>query len=149
PPAILHRLADNLREGVLLFSATGALAYANPAASALCQGCRPDDPESGLTLEALVPRDALPAARADGRWSGHLSFGRDSMLLVHVYYQAEEGGWFLVLLQDLREVRAYEQDLLRRHAELNVRLTAAQEKLLQSEKLASIGQLAAGVAHEI
>src|SRR5690606_18879922 len=74
PPALLHRLAHNLREGVLLFSATGALAYANPAASALCQACRPDEPESGLTLEALVPRDALPAARADGRWSGHLSF---------------------------------------------------------------------------
>ncbi len=55
----------------------------------------------------------------------------------------------MVLMQDLQQLRFYEQDLLRRHAELNVRLTAAQEKLLQSEKLASIGQLAAGVAHEI
>src|SRR5690606_16137374 len=68
---------------------------------------------------------------------------------VHAYYCAEEGGWYLVLLMDLRKVQVYEQDLLRRHAELNVRLTAAQEKLLQAEKLASIGQLAAGVAHEI
>ncbi|NML59906.1 ATPase [Massilia sp. RP-1-19] len=45
-----------------------------------------------------------------------------------------------------------EAELLRRHAELtelNARLTTAQEQLLQSEKLASIGQLAAGVAHEI
>ncbi|WP_367849245.1 ATP-binding protein [Rhodoferax sp. WC2427] len=33
--------------------------------------------------------------------------------------------------------------------QLNARLSDAQDKLMQSEKLASIGQLAAGVAHEI
>ncbi|MEO8057096.1 MAG: ATP-binding protein [Burkholderiales bacterium] len=43
-------------------------------------------------------------------------------------------------------------DLLRANeelTELNRRLSTAQEQLVQSEKLASIGQLAAGVAHEI
>jgi two-component system, NtrC family, sensor kinase len=45
-----------------------------------------------------------------------------------------------------------ESELRRRNAELtdlNERLNAAQNQLAQSERLASIGQLAAGVAHEI
>ncbi len=44
------------------------------------------------------------------------------------------------------------KELLRANEELkqlNAKLSDAQDKLMQSEKLASIGQLAAGVAHEI
>ncbi|MFZ6645308.1 ATP-binding protein [Undibacterium sp. TJN25] len=56
------------------------------------------------------------------------------------------------LAADIRQRETVEHELIRRNTELtelNAQLSKAQEQLLQSEKLASIGQLAAGVAHEI
>jgi two-component system NtrC family sensor kinase len=60
------------------------------------------------------------------------------------------GNWWL--LQDRTEVRRVQQELelnYDRIKQTNSRLEEAQNQLLQSEKMASIGQLAAGVAHEI
>jgi two-component system NtrC family sensor kinase len=53
---------------------------------------------------------------------------------------------------DIAQRQCSEQELRRRNTELtevNERLRTAQEQLARSERLASIGQLAAGVAHEI
>jgi len=49
----------------------------------------------------------------------------------------------------LAEIREFAQTLERKVAERTQELQAAQQKLQQSERLASLGQLAASVAHEI
>ncbi|MEN9893249.1 MAG: hypothetical protein RLY78_3544 [Pseudomonadota bacterium] len=66
------------------------------------------------------------------------------------YGDEATGAWWM--LQDRTEVRAAQEELRHRFDELtetNQRLEQAQNQLLQQDKMASIGQLAAGVAHEI
>ncbi len=86
------------------------------------------------------PSDAMDAARLDEL--EELVAKRTSQLA-----QAKER-----LEQDIHRRETAEAELVRRNkelTELNAKLSMAQEQLMQSEKLASIGQLAAGVAHEI
>jgi signal transduction histidine kinase len=145
----LRVLADMMEEGVLLCRGLSQPLYANAAALVLV----PESSDPLADLVELMPPESRLLARRYGRWSGDLNFEDGRILQVRVYFQSNAGSNFsLVTFRDASEAYVRQKELERRNGQLRqtlASLAGTQEQLLQSEKMASIGQLAAGVAHEI
>ncbi|MDT8999536.1 PAS domain-containing protein [Paucibacter sp. APW11] len=95
---------------------------------------------AGESLALEVP---MQTAQGQPIWVQLIAYASDPQ-------NPTQGVWWL--LQDRSDVMRAQAELVRNYGEMkqtNARLAEAQNQLLQSEKLASIGQLAAGVAHEI
>ncbi|WP_212745362.1 ATP-binding protein [Thermomonas fusca] len=139
--------ASTVKFAVLFLDGDRTVHAANPAALVLAEKLAPGSgPES---LVAMMSDEDWAESLRRGHWQGAVRPQSASPLSleIHCGHAPNSAHCFMVVL-DISErgerQRQYEE--LQRTVD---RLASTQEQLLQSEKMASIGQLAAGVAHEI
>ena len=156
-------LADRSRDYIVLFEPSGRISYLNDAAKRLAEriGASQNgwlEPDLARWPNRLIGDAGWRNALAHGEWHGELAFvasGGDIAARCAVIAHRDADGvmrYLSAVLHDLSDEKRREEELQNRNVELEFaykRLKGAQEQLLQSEKMASIGQLAAGVAHEI
>ncbi|MBV8665181.1 MAG: response regulator [Burkholderiaceae bacterium] len=153
---------DNATSAVFWLNPDGSIAYVNEAACQLTLHPR----AMLMTLHAYDLEVGTSAESWPGQWQyikAHRSYTSETRLRIRdniivpvegtVKYH-DYGGreYAFISVRDIGERKQAEQALKNSFAELqesNRQLEEAHHQLLQAEKLASIGQLAAGVAHEI
>lgn len=137
--ADLRCLVDSLNQGLLFLSRSGSIQLVNAAGKAILKALDPQVENgrlvslSGIEVPELIESVLQGPGRTVAAESGTLATGRKAYNVVFSPVRSRTGEitGVLVLLRDITSERAL------------------QEQLWQSEKLASVGQLVSGVAHEL
>lgn len=162
-------ILDSISEGIYGLDENGCVTYINRAAQFLL-GWQPDEvtgkPAHALFHHSRENGTPCPFEECPISWveTGGSVFniedriwrkdGTSFAVEISVVKLADTGAETrtVVLFRDITERKESQDALLKSYqdlAALNVRLEAAHNQLLQAERLASVGQLAAGMAHEI
>lgn len=152
--AHLKALIDSAPDAIVSLDGHGNLLSFSPAAVSLF-GYEPHE-VVGSHISLLVPGVShganavlLEAGEAHGKHKNGVLFPMEISI---AEASNDAGTYYVATLRDITARWQAEEALDQHYAEincLNVRLKDMQNQLLQSEKMASVGQLAAGVAHEI
>ncbi|QDQ24990.1 PAS domain S-box protein [Chitinimonas arctica] len=153
----LIALAENTSDLIAISDIDGRISYLNQAGRTFFGRAAMDPRGEFQTLAWLSAMQ--PLLTEQGQWSGESSLTRQDgvevpVLMVLLAHCDRQGNISHIsgIARDISELRRSAVELENRNAALvalNQQLAEMQDQLLQSEKLASLGQLAAGVAHEI
>jgi two-component system, NtrC family, sensor kinase len=162
-------ISENVADSILLFTAQGECLYASPSlrrfgykttelvGTSIYDLIHPDDLEH-LKSEIATVQESFAYRSAAFRFRNHRESWADMEATISLLVN-DAGSRFLAVMRDITERKKNEQQrnelllqLQHKNEEIEQtlqRLTQMQESLVQSEKMASIGQLTAGIAHEI
>ncbi|HEU0218411.1 MAG TPA: GAF domain-containing protein, partial [Stellaceae bacterium] len=155
---------DNMADGVAMFDAELRLAAWNRNFQELLE--LPDEfldtPHSyGEFIRYLAGRGEFgevdpdaELARLEALYGDHYSFERTrpTGMILEVHHNPMPEGGFVLIYSDITERKRSETVIREARDAAEAALTdlkAAQGRLIQAEKMASLGQLTAGIAHEI
>ncbi|HZW24078.1 MAG TPA: PAS domain S-box protein [Gallionella sp.] len=166
----LSEAVEQSLEAIVLSDTARSIIYVNPSFTQLFGYSAQEVLGQSVDLLAVdgypAPYQTAEIALAQGAYSGETmrrsKDGRAILVLLNVAVVRDEHNeisGYVGTMTDLTELKRAEMEAHQRmveltHAnaelrELNAKLAQAQIQLVQSEKMASIGMLAAGVAHEI
>ncbi|KAF0219769.1 MAG: multi-sensor signal transduction histidine [Geobacteraceae bacterium] len=142
-----ERTLDCINDMVILLDREGRVRRCNRATAEFAGIPYEDIP--GLDWQNLVQMPEVPSIRLDDR-SGELYHEKLNRWFFFTCYPYSENGGpegtgAVITIHDTTETKRAAMELGKAYAELK----DAQTQLIQQEKMASIGQMAAGVAHEI
>jgi PAS domain S-box-containing protein len=159
-------LFDQASDAILTVNGNGRIDAANQACEELTGFLKSE--LQGASISILIPQDhTRPMSpklfQAPGRYEEIAIAKKDGYVrYVDLSVRLVSSGTetlALAIMHDVTEKKSMERELITKHSELrnayfqlekkNTELQAMQETLVQSGKLAALGELAAGIAHEI